>query len=84
MILAAAEKFSRAAEREDLAHGVFTYVMLEGLGGAADLDGDRSVSLRELSEYVMKHVPELTDDQQRPFVDIPDPLDSGAIRWPIR
>ena len=46
MILAAAEKFSRAAEREDLAHGVFTYVMLEGLGGAADLDGDRSVSLR--------------------------------------
>lgn len=39
-------------------HGVFTYVFLEGIAGAADSDGDGYVTLNELSTFVEREVPE--------------------------
>ena len=39
-------------------HGVFTYVFLEGIAGAADSDGDGYVTLNELSAFVEREVPE--------------------------
>ena len=39
-------------------HGVFIYVLLEGIAGAADSDGDGYVTLNELSAFVEKEVPE--------------------------
>ena len=41
-------------------HGVFTYVLLDGLAGNADSDGDGFVTLTELSSYVENQVPELS------------------------
>ena len=43
-------------------HGVFTYALLEGLGGKADIegDGDGAITVDELSAYVAKEVPRIT------------------------
>jgi len=37
-------------------HGLFTYFVLRGLQGAADTDGDRSVTIRELFVFVRQQV----------------------------
>jgi uncharacterized caspase-like protein/Flp pilus assembly protein TadD len=49
-------------------HGVFTHVLLEGLSGLADTDGDRVIRASEAIDYVSRRVPELTDAQQHPRV----------------
>ncbi|MHC4146182.1 MAG: caspase family protein, partial [Planctomycetota bacterium] len=43
-------------------HGVFTYVLLQGLRGQADQEGnnDGTVSISELAEFVSKEVPRIT------------------------
>jgi uncharacterized caspase-like protein len=40
----------------ELGHGLFTYYLLQGLNGAADLNHDGIVSLQELYEYVEQQV----------------------------
>jgi hypothetical protein len=37
-------------------HGLFTYYMLSGMRGAADADGDKTVTLDELYTYVNVNV----------------------------
>lgn len=44
--------------------GVFTEVLVEGLGGAADLDGDGVVRLGELAEYARERIRSETDGAQ--------------------
>lgn len=39
-------------------HGIFTYVLAEGLNGKADINKDGYVSLQELSSYIDSEVPE--------------------------
>ncbi len=48
-------------------HGVFTYALLEGLQYKADMDNDKSITVSELSSYVAKRVPRLTNGKQHPF-----------------
>jgi WD40 repeat protein len=50
-----------ASEFEQLKHGVFTYALLEGLGGKADANADRKLTVRELSTYIEQVVPELSE-----------------------
>jgi hypothetical protein len=83
-ILAAAQPFSLAAESDQLEHGLFTHALLEGLGGAADLDGDGYVSLWELSGYIENRVPELSNAQQTPYVSIPRTGGLESLRWPVQ
>ena len=83
-ILAAARPFSLAAESDELRHGLFTHAVLEGLGGAADGDGDGYVTLAELSAYVEMKVPQLSNAQQRPYVSIPPTEGLDSLRWPVR
>ncbi|MBM4441171.1 MAG: caspase family protein, partial [Candidatus Rokubacteria bacterium] len=51
---------SRAAELSmelaELGHGLFTYYLVHGLRGAADLDQDGTVTLQELYQYVEREV----------------------------
>ncbi len=42
-------------------HGLFTYVVVEGLNGAADADNDGFVKTLELADYVDNQVPELAE-----------------------
>lgn len=83
-ILAAAHALTRAAEDEQLMHGVFTYVVLMGLQGAADADEDSYVSLIELSDYIHAQVAEQTQSQQLPFVStIPSGSRLAKLKWPV-
>lgn len=47
-------------------HGVFTWVLLEGLRGAADTDADRLVTAGELFDYVSGRVRQQTGLSQNP------------------
>jgi len=62
-------------------HGVFTFVLISGLGGkitdtegrvksfeSADSNGDGIVTVGELSQYVTKYVPGYTKNKQNPQV----------------
>lgn len=54
-----------ATEFETIGHGVFTYALLEGLKGAADgANGDKKITVRELSAYLEEQVPELAEKYQ--------------------
>lgn len=51
-----------AAEFEKLGHGIFTYLLLEGLNGSADTNQDKKLTVRELSTYIENKVPELSEE----------------------
>lgn len=44
-------------------HGVFTYSLLEGLGGSADINKDAYVTIKELSTWIELSVPDITYDK---------------------
>ena len=46
--------------------GVFTYYLLEGLRGKADLDADGIITVDEVHSYVSKKVPEVIGQNQNP------------------
>ncbi|MBL7854737.1 MAG: caspase family protein [Cyclobacteriaceae bacterium] len=50
-----------ASEFEKLGHGVFTYLLLEGLKGKGDANQDKKLTIRELSTYIENNVPELSE-----------------------
>jgi Caspase domain len=47
-------------------HGVFTHFLLDGLKGAADLDGNGIVTFSELFQHVSDHVRDATSGRQNP------------------
>ncbi len=49
-------------------HGVFTYSLLEGLGGEADRDGDHVVRASEVIDYISRTVPQRTEKLQHPRI----------------
>jgi WD40 repeat protein len=71
-IVAASTKDQFAAEVKELGHGVFTYTLLEGLGGKAAVNGE-AVTVRKLMGYVEEKLPEITkkykQEAQYPVVD---------------
>ena len=48
-----------AYEHPDLQNGLFTYFLLKGLKGEAD-NGDKSLTISELHNYVQKNVEDTT------------------------
>lgn len=56
------------SDQWDGGHGAFTYSLLQGLRGAADLDGDHVIRASEAIDYVSRRVPELTGALQHPRV----------------
>lgn len=66
VVMTATDADTLAEERSTLGHGVFTYAMLQGLGGDADLIADGRVHTRELAAFVGDEVARLTDNKQLP------------------
>jgi WD40 repeat protein len=67
-------------EGDDWKHGAFTYALLEGLSGKADLiTKDGIVSMKELDGYVSERVPHLTNGAQHPITDTP----GGYRNFPV-
>ena len=71
-IVAASTKDQFAAEVKELGHGVFTYILLEGLKGKAAGKGE-TVTVRKLMGYIEEKLPEITkkykQEAQFPVVD---------------
>jgi hypothetical protein len=55
-----------SAEDDRYRHGVFTYFLLEGLRGRADLDQDGLITVDEAYRYVSGHVTRVTGQEQHP------------------
>ena len=53
-------------EFDKYGHGIFTYYLLKGLTGEADLDGDKLISVDEVSLYLKKTVRKATNGAQNP------------------
>lgn len=66
VILTASDANELSVERDDIKHGVFTYYLLEGLRGKADLDKDGVITVDEVYRYVSTKVPQATGQGQHP------------------
>lgn len=55
-----------SAEYDQLQQGVFTYYLVDGLKGKADLDRDGAVTVDEVYQYVSEAVPRATNQEQHP------------------
>jgi uncharacterized caspase-like protein len=55
-IITASRSAEVSIELTELGHGIFTYYLVQGLKGAADMNRDGIVSLQELYEYVERQV----------------------------
>ena len=71
-IVAASTKDQFASEVKELGHGVFTYILLEGLKGKAAGKGE-TVTVRKLMGYIEEKLPDITkkykQEAQFPVVD---------------
>ncbi len=48
-------------------HGFFTFALLQGLKGRADLNKNGEISTLELAQFVSDEVPKITQDRQFPI-----------------
>jgi uncharacterized caspase-like protein len=68
MILTASEagEFSQESKKWGGGHGVFTYFLLNGLKGEADINENNIVTLGELTDFVCENVRRATKNTQHP------------------
>ena len=62
----AASREQDAWEFGHLGHGAFTYAVLQGLSGEADLNKDGKITVLELGHYIFEKVIDLTKGKQEP------------------
>ena len=55
-------------ERRDMKNGFFTSCLQKGLRGGADTNKDRTITTKELFNYVSNGVRRLSDDKQHPVM----------------
>lgn len=66
LILTASDVNQVSHEDATLRHGIFTHYFLEGLTGAADLDGDGAVTVREMHLFLQRRVHQHSGGTQTP------------------
>jgi hypothetical protein len=59
-------------ESPEYGHGVFTWAIIQGIQGQADLIKDGAITMKELDTYVSETVPRLTRGLQHPTTSTPD------------
>ena len=64
-VLSAAISGQISGPLKDKEHGLFTYYVLRGLGGAVDSNKDKKLTMSELSRYVSGKVKETAASQGR-------------------
>lgn len=68
LLASSASEFSEEGRRWGGGHGAFTYHLVTGLFGAADGNHDGIVTVRELLDYVYRHVADDTHGVQHPIL----------------
>jgi len=67
VVISAAAGNSYALESDEWRNGIFTYCILAGFkSGKADINGDGTITVTELKEYVSREVERLTRGEQKP------------------
>jgi uncharacterized caspase-like protein len=66
IILTASSANEVSVEKDELGHGVFTYYVIEGLKGRADIDRDGLITVDEIYRYVTEKVTSATGQEQHP------------------
>jgi uncharacterized caspase-like protein len=80
LIITSREGNKPSEEADSLKHGLFTYALIKGLEGDADLIGsDGKVSTIELIAYVSDKVSALTQHRQNPVFWAPGGLSNFAV-----
>jgi len=67
-VLTACKGDEQALEISSLQHGLFTYYLIDGLRGKADLDRDGKINLEELYFYVSPKVASASNKLQNPQI----------------
>ncbi len=81
-LMVAAKADEESQEYEPGQHGLFTYALLEALGGAADTNGDGRITARELFDAAKPIVDRLHDratGPQTPQIILPRALDDAVV-----
>jgi hypothetical protein len=60
-VLASTNQEQNAAELNELKHGIFTYALLKGLEGDADLMKDGKITVKEIELYLNEIIPVLSE-----------------------
>jgi uncharacterized caspase-like protein len=60
-VLASTNQEQSAAELNELKHGIFTYALLKGLEGDADLMKDGKITVKEIELYLNEIIPVLSE-----------------------
>jgi len=72
VVISATDRDSKADERHELKHGIFTYALLEGLNGKADLiSQDKLITIKELDAYLSDKIKKLSNGHQEPVLHAP-------------
>ena len=79
MVFAASRGTEFSLELAHLKHGAFTYAVLEGLRGKADLIQDGRITISELQTYVANQVKQLTSDRQHPHIPRMNDFDPETV-----
>ena len=66
MVFSAASATETARPIEEAKHGLFSYFVMLGLEGAADINGDKTITSGELNSYVSKNVSQWSAGKQNP------------------
>ena len=78
-VLAASRAHETATELQLEPHGALTWLVIEGMKGRADTDGNRNVSAREVIHYATAEMPNLADRlSQEPISQKPVGYSKGA------
>lgn len=68
MLLLSSRTNENSIERWDMKNGFFTEYLRKGLSGNADADRDRTITAKELFDFVSKGVAEMSGDKQHPVM----------------
>src|SRR5262249_37874204 len=70
VVLTAGDADQLSTEVPMLQHGVFTYYLLQGMQGGADMNANGKISLKDLYEYTWSRVESATAGRQTPTLNI--------------
>lgn len=67
-IMTSSKKQETSLEYSGLRQGVFSYYLIQGMKGGADVNGDKMITMEELKTYVIREVRLYTQNAQNPVI----------------
>ena len=81
MLFLSSRSDETSMERSDMQNGFFTTYLQKGLRGGADANKDRTITARELYNYVRENVIKISNDRQHPVMWGKFSDDMPVMQW---